>query len=191
MILVIDNFDSFTHNLVQYLKMGGARVKVVRNNAIGLRDIKTLAPNALVLSPGPGRPDTAGICLEAIEAFSGQLPILGVCLGHQCLAQAFGGCIVHARVPMHGKTSRVETNGEGLFKNIASPMKAMRYHSLAVESNSLPDCLEITATTEDGEIMGLGHRDHPSFGIQFHPESIMTPAGKRLINNFIAMGETK
>ena len=187
MILVIDNFDSFTHNLVQYLRMGGAKVKVVRNNATTLEEIEALAPSALVLSPGPGRPESAGICLTAIGHFAGRLPVLGVCLGHQSIAQAFGGRIVHAQATMHGKTSRVETNGEDLFKDIASPMKAMRYHSLAVERATLPPCLENTATTKDGEIMGLRHREHPIFGIQFHPESIMTPAGKRLIKNFIQM----
>lgn len=185
MILMIDNFDSFTYNLVQYLEMGGAEVVVYRNDALTVDEIAALAPDGIVISPGPGRPSAAGVSIAAIRAFSGKLPILGVCLGHQSIGEAFGGTIVHAKAVMHGKVSEVETDGQGLFSGIASPMKAMRYHSLAVEEKSLPAELLVTARTKDGEIMGLRHREHPTEGIQFHPESIMTTTGKRLIRNFI------
>ncbi len=185
MILMIDNFDSFTYNLVQYLEMGGAEVSVYRNNAVTVDEIRALAPNGIVISPGPGRPSSAGVSMETIKAFSGEIPILGVCLGHQSIAEAFGGTIVHAKAVMHGKVSLVETDTHGVFTGIASPMKAMRYHSLAVEEASLPAELIVTARTHDGEIMGLRHREHPTEGIQFHPESIMTTTGKRLIRNFI------
>ncbi|WP_300668252.1 aminodeoxychorismate/anthranilate synthase component II [Desulfoluna sp.] len=185
MILMIDNFDSFTYNLVQYLEMGGAQVTVYRNNAVTIDEIKALAPSGIVISPGPGRPASAGISMDTIKAFSGAVPLLGVCLGHQSIAEAFGGTIIHASAVMHGKVSEVTTDKEGIFTGIASPMKAMRYHSLAVEEASLPPELRVTARTADGEIMGLRHREHPTEGIQFHPESIMTPTGKRLIRNFI------
>ena len=185
MILMIDNFDSFTYNLVQYLEMGGGEVSVYRNNAVTVDEIAALAPTGIVISPGPGRPASAGISLDVIRAFSGKIPILGVCLGHQSIAQAFGGTIVHAKTVMHGKVSEVKTDARGVFSGIASPMKAMRYHSLAVEEKSLPEDLLVTARTADGEIMGIRHREHPTEGIQFHPESIMTTTGKRLIRNFI------
>jgi len=185
MILMIDNFDSFTYNLVQYLEMGGAKVSVYRNNAITVDDMAALSPAGIVISPGPGRPAAAGISIDAIKAFSGKVPILGVCLGHQSIAEAFGGTIIHARAVMHGKVSEVTTDGNEVFSGIASPMKAMRYHSLAVEEASLPAELLVTARTDDGEIMGLRHKEHPTEGIQFHPESIMTTTGKRLIRNFI------
>ncbi len=185
MILMIDNFDSFTYNLVQYLEMGGAEVTVYRNNAVTIDEIAALAPAGIVISPGPGRPSSAGVSLDVIKSFSGKTPILGVCLGHQSIAEAFGGTIIHAKAVMHGKVSDVETDAMGVFGGIPSPMKAMRYHSLAVEEASLPDELMVTARTADGEIMGLRHKEHPTEGIQFHPESIMTTTGKRLIRNFI------
>ena len=185
MILMIDNFDSFTYNLVQYLEMGGAEVTVYRNNAITVDEMAALSPSGIVISPGPGRPASAGVSMDAIRAFSGKVPVLGVCLGHQSIAEAFGGTIIRAKAVMHGKVSEVETDGEGVFSGIASPMKAMRYHSLAVDEASLPQELLVTARTDDGEIMGIRHRDHPTEGIQFHPESIMTTTGKRLIRNFI------
>ncbi|SCY29756.1 anthranilate synthase component II [Desulfoluna spongiiphila] len=185
MILMIDNFDSFTYNLVQYLEMGGAEVTVYRNNAVTVEEIAALSPAGIVISPGPGRPVSAGVSMDAIRAFSGKVPVLGVCLGHQSIAEAFGGTIIRAKAVMHGKVSKVATDGEGIFSGIASPMKAMRYHSLAVEEASLPDELLVTARTDDGEIMGIRHKTHPTEGIQFHPESIMTTTGKRLIRNFI------
>jgi len=185
MILMIDNFDSFTFNLVQYLEMGGAEVTVYRNNAVTIDEIEALAPAGIVISPGPGRPSSAGVSLDVIKSFSGKIPILGVCLGHQSIAEAFGGTIIHAKAVMHGKVSDVETDAMGVFAGIPSPMKAMRYHSLAVEEASLPEGLVVTARTADGEIMGLRHKEHPTEGIQFHPESIMTTTGKRLIRNFI------
>ena len=187
MILMIDNYDSFTYNLVQYLRQIGEQVEVRRNDVVDGDAIETMAPAAIVISPGPGRPDTAGVSLEAVRRFSGSLPILGVCLGHQSIAQAFGGQVVAAQRLMHGKTSTVSADGQGVFRGIKKDFQAMRYHSLAVEKSSLPDCLEVTATAEDGEIMGIRHREHVTEGIQFHPESIMTPVGKRLLRNFIKL----
>ncbi len=187
MILMIDNYDSFTYNLVQYLEEIGTPVQVIRNDAMGVADIEALAPEALVISPGPGGPADAGVSLDAIQHFSGRIPVLGVCLGHQSIAAAFGGTIIGARRLMHGKTSTVTCDGEGIFKGVAKPFQAMRYHSLAVERESLPACLKITAESEDGEIMGLRHTDHTTEGIQFHPESIMTTIGKRLLRNFVKM----
>ena len=190
MILMIDNYDSFTYNLVQYLREMSADVRVVRNDALSIADIKTLAPSALVISPGPGRPENAGISCDAIRAFAGHIPILGVCLGHQAIGLVYGATIVHAQKLMHGKTSEITCDGQGIFKGLDSrPFKAMRYHSLAVEKESLPDCLEISAATDDGEIMGLRHKQFPVEGIQFHPESIMTPVGKRLLRNFLRNSE--
>lgn len=185
MLLLIDNYDSFTYNLYQYLSQLGASVKVVRNDAITLNDITNLDPAGLVLSPGPGRPETAGVTMEAIRTFAGRLPILGICLGHQSIAQVYGGKIIRAKYLMHGKVSQVNGDGEGLFANITNPFAAMRYHSLAVEQNTLPDELVITATTDDGEIMGLRHKKLPVEGIQFHPESIKTVVGKRILRNYI------
>ena len=182
---VIDNYDSFTFNLVDYIRQTGARVSVFRNDEITIPELEELALDALVISPGPGRPETAGISMEAISAFSGRLPILGVCLGHQSIAACFGGEIIHAKQLMHGKTSKIISNGKGIFKGINRPFDAMRYHSLAVSKTKLPACLKVTAETKDGEIMGLIHRDHPTVGVQFHPESIMTLMGKRIIKNFI------
>ena len=185
MILMIDNYDSFTYNLVQYLRQIGEGVEVRRNDTLTTDDIARMAPEAIVISPGPGRPESAGVSLDVIRRFSGQVPILGVCLGHQSIAHAFGGNVISAMRLMHGKTSMVTGDGQGVFTGIKQPFQAMRYHSLAVERESLPDCLTVSATSEDGEIMGLRHREHPTEGIQFHPESIMTPVGKRLLRNFL------
>ena len=187
MILMIDNYDSFTYNLVQYLKQIGEGVEVKRNDAVGVDDIATMAPRAIVISPGPGHPDSAGVSVDAIRRFSGRIPILGVCLGHQSIAHAFGGRVIGAKRLMHGKTSAITGDGKGIFAGIDQQIQAMRYHSLAVEKDSLPDCMAVTATAEDGEIMGIRHRSHITEGIQFHPESIMTPLGKRLLRNFIKM----
>ena len=185
MILMIDNYDSFTYNLVQYLQMLGAEVEVVRNDRISLAEIQAKNPQGIVISPGPCRPEDAGICIEAIRTFSGHVPILGVCLGHQAIAAAFGGKVIGAGQLMHGKVSTVTADGESVYQGIPSPFQAMRYHSLAVSREHLPPCLTITAEAEDGEIMGIRHREHPTEGIQFHPESIMTPVGKRLLRNFL------
>jgi anthranilate synthase/aminodeoxychorismate synthase-like glutamine amidotransferase len=187
MILMIDNYDSFTYNLVQYIEEIGTPVTVARNDVLTLGQIEALNPDGIVISPGPGGPRDAGISLEVIAHFSGKRPVLGVCLGHQSIAHAFGGKIIAARNLMHGKTSMVTGDGQGLFKGIQKPFQAMRYHSLAVERESLPGCLTITAESDDGEIMGLRHKTHLTEGIQFHPESIMTTIGKRLLRNFIKM----
>jgi anthranilate synthase/aminodeoxychorismate synthase-like glutamine amidotransferase len=189
MILMIDNYDSFTYNLVQYLREMAADVRVVRNDALTVAQVAALAPQAIVVSPGPGRPEDAGICCEAIRTFSGRIPILGVCLGHQAIGLTFGGKVVHAKRLMHGKTSEVTGDGQGIFEGINRPITVMRYHSLAVEASSLPPELVVTARADDGEVMGLRHREHPTEGIQFHPESIMTPTGKKLLRNFLKMAE--
>lgn len=186
MILMIDNYDSFTYNLVQYLRELSGDVEVRRNDAIDLSGIEQLAPRALVVSPGPGRPEDAGVSCDAIRAFAGKIPILGVCLGHQAIGHVFGARIVHAKKLMHGKVSEVACNGKDLFEGFGSrPVKVMRYHSLAIASEGLPECLEVTATAEDGEIMGVRHKTFPVFGVQFHPESILTPGGKRMLRNFL------
>jgi anthranilate synthase/aminodeoxychorismate synthase-like glutamine amidotransferase len=185
MILMIDNFDSFTYNLVQYLRQLGAEVEVARNNALRLEDIESMTPEAIVVSPGPGAPPEAGISMDVIRTFSGRIPILGICLGHQAIAAAFGGRIIAARQLMHGKTSNVTADGKCVYKGVKNPFKAMRYHSLAVERETLPECLIVTAEAEDGEIMGIRHRAHKTEGLQFHPESIMTTIGKRLLRNFL------
>jgi anthranilate synthase/aminodeoxychorismate synthase-like glutamine amidotransferase len=182
---MIDNFDSFTYNLVQYLRQLGAEVQVARNNALTIDAIDQLAPEAIVVSPGPGQPQMAGISMEAIQTFSGRIPVLGICLGHQAIAATFGGKIIAAKQLMHGKTSTVTADGQAVYRGVKEPFKAMRYHSLAVERETLPDCLMITAESEDGEIMGLRHRTHTTEGLQFHPESIMTTIGKRLLRNFL------
>ena len=187
MILMIDNYDSFTYNLVQMLRALGAEMKVVRNDEIDVAGIAALAPEALLLSPGPGNPDSAGVTLEAIRAFAGKMPIFGVCLGHQSIAQAFGGRIVPAKRLMHGKTSRLRHDGRGLFAGLDQGFVAMRYHSLAVERATLPDCLEITAESEDGEIMGLRHKTLPIESLQYHPESIGTPQGMHQLANLIGL----
>lgn len=185
MLLLIDNYDSFTYNLYQYFSQLGAGVKVVRNDAITVADIASLNPAGLVLSPGPGRPETAGVTMAAVKAFAGKLPVLGICLGHQSIAQVYGAKIVKAKNLMHGKVSQVNADGAGVFTGIANPFAAMRYHSLAVEKDSLPGELIVTAKADDGEIMGIRHRDLPVEGIQFHPESIKTVVGKRILRNFI------
>lgn len=185
MILLIDNYDSFTYNLYQYLCQLGAKVKVVRNDAITIADIAALDLAGLVLSPGPGRPETAGITMEAVKAFAGKLPILGICLGHQSIAQAYGAKIVKAKNLMHGKVSQVNADGQGVFTGIANPFAAMRYHSLAVAENSTPSEFIVTAKADDGEIMGIRHKELPIEGIQFHPESIKTVVGKRILRNFL------
>ena len=186
MLLLIDNYDSFTYNLAQYLTELGAEVQVARNDALTIDEIVRLRPTHLVISPGPGTPDEAGVSLEAIRQLAGKLPILGVCLGHQAIGQAFGGRVVRAPRVMHGKTSEVLHEGLGVFRDLPSPFVATRYHSLVVEPETLPACLLVTARTDRGEIMGLEHRELPVFGVQFHPESIMTPEGKRLLGNFLA-----
>jgi len=187
MILMIDNYDSFTYNLVQAFRGLGADMQVVRNDQIDVEGIRALAPSAIILSPGPGSPDSAGITLEAINAFAGKVPLFGVCLGHQSIAQAFGGRIIHAKMLMHGKTSRIHHDGRGVFAGLEQDFLAMRYHSLAVERESLPDCFEISAETEDGEIMGLRHKTFPVESVQYHPESIGTPEGMKQMRNFIQM----
>ena len=188
MILMIDNYDSFTYNLVQEFGMLGADVKVVRNDQVTCADIDALKPAALVLSPGPGNPDSAGVTLAAIAHFAGRLPLMGVCLGHQAIAQAFGGRIVAAQKLMHGKTSRLRHDGQGLFRGFPQSMEAMRYHSLAVERATLPDCFKVSAVTEDdGEIMALRHRTLPIESIQYHPESIGTPNGINQLQNFLEL----
>lgn len=185
MILMIDNYDSFTYNIVQEFGMLGADVRVVKNDAIDCAGIAALRPAALVFSPGPGNPDTAGVTLAAVKAFAGKVPLLGICLGHQSITQAFGGRIVGAKRLMHGKTSQLKHDGRGLFRGFPQGMEVMRYHSLAVERATLPDCFEISAEAEDGEIMGLRHRTLPVESVQYHPESIGTPDGIRQLRNFL------
>lgn len=185
MILVIDNYDSFTYNLVQYLGELGEEVIVRRNDEIDIDGIRELAPDRLLLSPGPCTPNEAGITLEVIDVFKGEIPILGVCLGHQAIGQAFGGKVIRADRLMHGKTSPVLHDGTSVFEELPSPLNAARYHSLIVERASLPDCLEITAWTAEGEIMGLRHREYPVEGVQFHPESIVTEHGHRMLARFL------
>ncbi|MGE0801843.1 MAG: aminodeoxychorismate/anthranilate synthase component II [Lautropia sp.] len=184
-LLMIDNYDSFTYNLVQYLGELGAAVTTVRNDAIDVAGIAALAPSHLVISPGPGAPDGAGVTLAALAEFAGRLPILGVCLGHQAIGQHFGGRIVRARRVMHGKADRIEHDGTGVFDGLPERYDVIRYHSLVVARDSLPDCLAVTATTDDGEIMGLAHRSLPVHGVQFHPESIASEHGHRLLQNFL------
>jgi anthranilate synthase component 2 len=186
MLLMIDNYDSFTYNLVQYFGELGEEVRVFRNDEISLDDIAALAPQRICISPGPCTPNEAGITLGLIERFGGQVPILGVCLGHQAIGQAFGGTVVRAKELMHGKTSRIEHNGGGVFTGLPRALVATRYHSLAVERNGLPDALEVTAWTPDGEIMGLRHRTLAVEGVQFHPESIATEYGHEMLRNFLS-----
>ncbi|MBU1147638.1 MAG: aminodeoxychorismate/anthranilate synthase component II [Candidatus Omnitrophica bacterium] len=185
MILMIDNYDSFTYNLVQYLSELGEKLIVHRNDKISLRDIRALKPSHIVISPGPGRPKDAGISKLVIKEFSGKIPILGVCLGHQCIAEVFGGKIVRAKRLMHGKTSMIYHKGSSIFNGIANPFEATRYHSLIVEKKSLPRVLQIIARTKDEEIMALKHKKFTVFGVQFHPESILTEDGKKLLKNFV------
>ena len=191
MLFMIDNYDSFTYNLYQYFRMLGAEVEVARNDAVTIEDIMRAAPSAIVISPGPCRPEDAGVSMQAIIEFSGKTPILGICLGHQAIAAAFGGNVVHAKRLMHGKVSTITSDGKAIYKGIGNPFQAMRYHSLAVSEAGLPDCLDVTAHSEDGEIMGIRHRLHLTEGVQFHTESIMTPVGKRLLKNFLELANGK
>ncbi|MDH5162650.1 anthranilate synthase component II [Heyndrickxia oleronia] len=184
MILVIDNYDSFTYNLVQYIRQIGIEVKIVRNNQIAIAEIEQLNPEFILLSPGPGNPDHAGICIEVVKHFFNKIPILGVCLGHQVIAQAFGGKIIKAKRPMHGKTSFITHDGKSIFAGLENSFKVTRYHSLIVEEKSLSQDLDITAKSEDGEIMGIRHRQYKVEGIQFHPEAILTENGLKMIQNF-------
>ncbi|HYA41999.1 MAG TPA: aminodeoxychorismate/anthranilate synthase component II [Syntrophobacteraceae bacterium] len=188
---MIDNYDSFTYNLFQYFRMLGSEVEVARNDEVSVEEIGRLGPSAIIISPGPCRPENAGVCIAAIRRFSGKIPILGICLGHQAIASAFGGDVVHAKRLMHGKVSTVVADGRSIYKGISNPFQAMRYHSLAVAPGSLPDCLEVTARSEEGEIMGIRHKEHLTEGVQFHPESIMTPVGKRLLKNFLNLADGK
>jgi anthranilate synthase/aminodeoxychorismate synthase-like glutamine amidotransferase len=191
MILVIDNYDSFTFNLVQYLGELGQETLVVRNDAISVSDIERMAPDRIVISPGPGRPENSGIIVAAVRALAGRIPILGVCLGHQAIGYAFGGKVVSAPSIMHGKTSDIHHDGRTIFRNLENPFRATRYHSLVVSPEDFPDCLEISARTRDGVIMGIRHREFAVEGVQFHPESILTDAGMRLLSNFTTCdGET-
>jgi anthranilate synthase component II len=185
MILMIDNYDSFTYNLVQYLGELGAEVAVFRNDEISIQKIEAMQPSHIVLSPGPCTPNEAGITLPLLERFAGKLPILGVCLGHQAIGQVFGGKVVRARQVMHGKVSRIQHDQKGVFKEIPDQFIATRYHSLVVQRDSIPDCLEITAQSEDGEIMGLRHRSLPVEGVQFHPEAMLTEHGHKMLQNFL------
>ncbi len=186
MLVIIDNYDSFTYNLVQYLGELGAAPQVFRNDALTLEALDAWQPERLVISPGPGSPSDGGLSNAAIRHFAGRIPVLGVCLGHQCLGAVYGGRVVRAPRLMHGKTSRIHHHGQHLFAGVPSPFEATRYHSLIV-AEPLPDCLEVTAFTSEGEIMGLRHKHHPTFGVQFHPESILTPHGRQILQNFLEM----
>jgi anthranilate synthase/aminodeoxychorismate synthase-like glutamine amidotransferase len=185
MLLVIDNYDSFTYNLVQYFGELGANPQVKRNDAITPDEVEKMKPQKIVISPGPGRPEEAGISMELIRKFGVKIPILGVCLGHQCMGEVYGGRVVRAGRLMHGKTSPIQHDGKGVFQGLPNPFEATRYHSLIVEKNSVPSCLEICAETAEGEIMGLRHREYPVHGVQFHPESILSKEGKDLLANFL------
>jgi anthranilate synthase/aminodeoxychorismate synthase-like glutamine amidotransferase len=187
MLLVIDNYDSFTYNLVQYFGELGATMVVRRNDQITVEEIRKLAPSHICVSPGPCTPNDAGVSCEVVKAFGATIPLLGVCLGHQSIGQVYGGDVVRADRLMHGKTSEITHDGKGVFAGIASPFTATRYHSLIVKRETLPDCLEVTAWTDQDEIMGLRHKEHPVHGVQFHPESILTEDGKKLLGNFLGM----
>ena len=187
MLLVIDNYDSFTFNLVQYFGQLGVPMRIFRNDELTIPEAVELAPDRILISPGPCTPSDAGISLDIIKTFAGKIPILGVCLGHQSIGQQFGGNVIRAPRQMHGKLSPIKHRGTDLFRDLPSPFTATRYHSLLVERSSFPDCLEITAETEEGEIMGLRHRQFPVFGVQFHPESIATEGGMRILQNFLAL----
>jgi len=185
MILLIDNYDSFVYNLYQYVGEYGKKVIVYRNNQITIEKIKKLNPEKIIISPGPGRPENSGISCEVIEKFSGKIPILGVCLGHQCIGYVFGGKIVGAKKLMHGKTSLIYHSGKNIYKGLKNPFVATRYHSLVIEKKSIPSVLKVEAKSEDGEIMGIKHKKYKVYGVQFHPESILTESGKKLIKNFL------
>lgn len=185
MILLIDNYDSFTFNLYQYIGTFTKDVRVVRNDKITIEEIAEMKPDGIVLSPGPESPKDAGICVELVRRMKAQIPILGICLGHQCIGEAFGGKISYAKQLFHGKQSEISHDGTGIFRGIETPVRVARYHSLAVKNEGLPDCLEVTALTQDGEIMAMRHKLYPVAGLQFHPESIYTQHGKRMIENFI------
>ena len=185
MILLIDNYDSFTYNLYQYIGTFNPDIKVVRNDKITIKEIEQMNPEKIVISPGPKAPKDAGICLEVIRYFAGKIPMLGICLGHQCIGEAFGATVSYAKKICHGKQSLIKHDGTGLFKGIDSPIKIARYHSLAIVKETVPDCLIVTATTDDGEIMAIRHRDYDITGLQFHPESIYTEHGKKIIENFV------
>lgn len=189
MLFMLDNYDSFTYNLVQYLQMLGQEVVVERNDKVTVEAVLALKPEFIVVSPGPCSPAEAGISVPLIQAAAGKVPLLGVCLGHQSIGVAFGGKIVKAKRLMHGKTSQITHDGKGLFAGLKSPMSAIRYHSLVIEPESCPACLEVTARSEDEEIMAVRHRELPVWGVQFHPESILTPSGKRLLSNFLALAK--
>jgi anthranilate synthase/aminodeoxychorismate synthase-like glutamine amidotransferase len=191
MLLMIDNYDSFTYNLVQYLGELGQDIRVFRNDRVTPEEVEGLAPEFIVISPGPGTPRDAGVSVEMVRHFAGKTPILGVCLGHQAVGEAFGGKIVRAGRLMHGKTSPIRHDGKGIYRGIENPFVATRYHSLILNNESMPDCLELSAWTEEGEIMGVRHREHLVEGIQFHPESILTRAGKDLLRNFLNQGRGK
>lgn len=188
MLLVIDNYDSFTYNLVQYFGELGAEMRVVRNDEISVDEVANIAPDHILISPGPCTPSEAGISCAVIEKYGGEIPILGVCLGHQSIGQVFGGKVVRAEQLMHGKTSPILHQGQSVFRGLASPFIATRYHSLVIQPDSLPDCLEVTAKTEDGVIMGVQHKTKCIHGVQFHPESILTEGGKAMLKNFLEMG---
>ncbi len=188
MLLLIDNYDSFTYNLFQYLSELGQEVLVARNDKITIEEIEKLNPERIVVSPGPSTPLRAGISNDVIRHFGPRLPLLGVCLGHQCIGHVYGGTVGRAKAVMHGKSSLVHHKGEGVLAGLPNPFSAIRYHSLAVAPEGLPDCLEVTAWTDDGTVMGLRHREHPVEGVQFHPESFMTPVGKDLLSNFLKKG---
>lgn len=189
MLLMIDNYDSFTYNIVQYFGVLGEEVAVFRNDRITIQEMEELAPERIVISPGPCSPHEAGISVAAIRHFAGKVPILGVCLGHQAIGAAFGGNIVRSAYLMHGKTSPIHHDGKGLFKGLPNPFQATRYHSLVVERATLPECLEVTAWVEEREIMGLSHKDLPIWGVQFHPESILTEGGMEILRNFLEMSK--
>jgi anthranilate synthase/aminodeoxychorismate synthase-like glutamine amidotransferase len=186
-VLLIDNYDSFTYNLYQYLGELGAQVEVVRNDAITLEDIDEMGPAHIIISPGPGNPGDAGISKDVIRRFAGKIPILGVCLGHQCIGEVFGGVVEGAGEILHGKVSKITHDGKGVFAGLPSPIEATRYHSLAIRPDSVPDVLEVSAHSESGVIMGVRHRELPVEGVQFHPESILTPDGHAMLRNFLAM----
>lgn len=191
MILLIDNYDSFAHNLGRYVKQLGYKTMVVRNDKITIEEIKALQPTKIIISPGPCDPDKAGISLELVKEFSKEIPILGVCLGHQAIGQAFGGKVIRASKPMHGKASMIRHDQQSVFSGLASPTKVGRYHSLILERDTLPDCLEITAESDDGEIMAVRHKEFACYGVQFHPESVNTEFGYEMLQNFLKQGVNK